>query len=533
MKSVRYGMVLLFLLALIPHLTIAQTDCPPTRLEVGGQGQVAPGASNRIRSEASTAGQQVGQIPGGGIFDVIEGPECAGGFLWWRVNYQGTTGWTVEGNAEDYFVEPVAFSKVTATPPPTVSGDQSCVMPTRLQIGREGKTTSNTPSRLRDNPGGQQVGQINPLSTFQIVDGPRCVDGINWWQVKVSGVTGWTAEGVDGDYLIEMVELLPTATPAYIGLQGARSITWSADGLRIAVGTADGVYVFDATDFTKPPAQFLEGYKILDMAFDPHQTNHLAVVQDDGENYSANIYDVETGEVIRPLVAPRPIMSPDSLTYTAEGEQLAFNGGGTLVVIHSVTGSPVFSLMLKDFSGGEVAYMGANLITISPDGKWMGADDARALLVPVGGDNDDVVVLDSDIENSMTSAMAFSPDSQKLVVGDYTGNLRLWDVITHERTAFIRGARSTTSNRIRALAFSPDGKTVVTAEDDPTAVVRVFNTQSLQPVTAFSDGAKAKAALDLAFNPDGTQLAVIFDDTVRILDTQDYKQIAELVVKRN
>lgn len=531
MKFVRCCIVLVILLALIPHLTAAQNDCLPTRLEAGSQGQVAPGASNRMRSEPSTAGEQIGQIPAGGVFDVLEGPECASGFLWWRVSYQGTVGWTVEGSTEGYFVDSVMVSPVT--PPPVVSADQDCVMPARLVVGREGKTTSSTPSRLRDNPGGKQIGQIDALDTFRIVDGPQCVDGINWWQVEVGGVTGWTAEGVDGDYLIEMVELLPTPTPAYIGLDGASSIAWSADGLRIAVGMADGVYVFDATDFSQPPAHVIEGYKILNMAFDPHRTTHLAVVQDDGENYSANIYDVETGEVIRPLVAPRPIMSPNSLTFTTGEELLAYNGGGTLVVNHSETGSSVFSLMLKDFSGGEVAYMGANLITISPDGKWMGADDARALLVPVGGDNDDVVVLDSDIENSMTSAMAFSPDSQKLVVGEWGGNLKLWDVTTHERTAFIRGVRSTTSNRIRALAFSPDGKTVVTAEDDPTAVVRVFNVPTLQQVTAFSDGAKAKAALGLAFNPDGTRLAVIFDDTVRILDTQDYTQIAELVVRRS
>lgn len=533
MKYARFGIILL-LLVLVPAVTVAQGDCPAPRLEVGGRGQVAPGASNRIRSEPSTSGQQVGQIPAGGVFEVLAGPECAGGFLWWQVNYQGTVGWTVEGSAGEYFVDPVV-REATAMPQPTASGDAVCSLPPRLQVGREGKTTSNTPSRLRDNPGtsGRQIGQINPLSTFQIMEGPVCADGIHWWQVQASGTTGWTAEGVDGEYLIELVEILPTPTPAYIGLRGARAIGWSGDGSLLAVGTADGVYVFDTADFTQPPTQVLAGYQVSDLAFDPREAARLAVTQDDGDNYSAQVYNLESGETALALVGERPVMSPNSLAYTADGTRMAFNNGGTLITVDAETGSPDFQLMLKDFSGGQLAYMGALRLTISPDGKWMGVYDGRVLLVPVGGRDRDVMVLDRGTLETSVTALAFSPDSQRFIVGDAVGNLQMWDVTTQQRTSFIRGARSTTSNRVYALAFSPDGKTVVTAEGDPTAVVRVFKVEGLSLVTTFSDGANAENAWGLAFNPEGTRLAVIFDDTVRILDTQDYSQTAELVLQRN
>jgi hypothetical protein len=48
----------------------------------------------------------VGRIPGEDGFVVLEGPVCAEGYAWWRVDYNGTLGWTVEGTGEEYWVEP-------------------------------------------------------------------------------------------------------------------------------------------------------------------------------------------------------------------------------------------------------------------------------------------------------------------------------------------------------------------------------------------------------------------------------------------
>jgi hypothetical protein len=50
----------------------------------------------------------IGQIPSGGVFSVLEGPICdANGRAWWRVDYNGLLGWTVEGQGSEYYVEPI------------------------------------------------------------------------------------------------------------------------------------------------------------------------------------------------------------------------------------------------------------------------------------------------------------------------------------------------------------------------------------------------------------------------------------------
>lgn len=75
-------------------------------LTVGGQGRVTPGLPNKVRLSPSLSAEQIGHIPGEGVFSVIDGPQCADGLNWWRVTYEGLTGWTADGKTGDPWVEP-------------------------------------------------------------------------------------------------------------------------------------------------------------------------------------------------------------------------------------------------------------------------------------------------------------------------------------------------------------------------------------------------------------------------------------------
>lgn len=78
----------------------------PPQLTAGGQGQVTPGLPNKVRSQPGTAAAQVGNIPGEGVFSVLDGPACADSMWWWQVDYQGLVGWTANGDAAEYWVRP-------------------------------------------------------------------------------------------------------------------------------------------------------------------------------------------------------------------------------------------------------------------------------------------------------------------------------------------------------------------------------------------------------------------------------------------
>jgi hypothetical protein len=99
--------------AALPPPDMAQTArCPdflPSRLVVGQAARVTPGAANRMRSYAGSDAEQVGSIPGGATFIVLEGPLCdvENSLAWWRVEYNGIEGWTAEGQGETYWTEPI------------------------------------------------------------------------------------------------------------------------------------------------------------------------------------------------------------------------------------------------------------------------------------------------------------------------------------------------------------------------------------------------------------------------------------------
>ena len=42
-----------------------------------------------------------------------------------------------------------------------------------------------------------------PGSTFYVMDGPVCADGLYWYYVSCGGSYGWTAESDEGVYWLE------------------------------------------------------------------------------------------------------------------------------------------------------------------------------------------------------------------------------------------------------------------------------------------------------------------------------------------
>jgi hypothetical protein len=127
------------------HAQEACPDSPPTRLVVGDYARVLPGSANNVRETPSTAGAKVGEIPGDGIFEVLEGPVCADGYTWYRVDYSTISddpviGWTVETVGDEYAVEFYSLGMGNTTGYPRIQLDipaefdegELTVIPTKL-----------------------------------------------------------------------------------------------------------------------------------------------------------------------------------------------------------------------------------------------------------------------------------------------------------------------------------------------------------------------------------------------------------------
>lgn len=92
---------------------------------------------------------------------------------------------------------PIPSPTPTIQPTPTLC---FAFLPPRLQNYEEGYITNNYGNdrwRLRDAPGStltQQIGLFPPFTTFKVLSGPVCIDGVAWFEVEIEGQTGWMSE---------------------------------------------------------------------------------------------------------------------------------------------------------------------------------------------------------------------------------------------------------------------------------------------------------------------------------------------------
>ena len=121
------GLLLLMILAslalsAVPNQAIAAQGpepCPgnpPSRLAVGGIAIVSPGDPDNLRRDPSLESPVLAQLAAGIQLQVIGGPTCADGYLWWRVQqWAGPQGWIAEGHGSNYYLLPFAAPIVKQT----------------------------------------------------------------------------------------------------------------------------------------------------------------------------------------------------------------------------------------------------------------------------------------------------------------------------------------------------------------------------------------------------------------------------------
>ncbi len=116
-------------------------------------------------------------------------------------------------------------------------------------------------------------------------------------------------------------------------------------------------------------------------------------------------------------------------------------------------------------------------------------------------------------------AVAFSSDGKYLVTAAWDKTVRLWDVATGEEVT-----RLTHEKEVNDVAFSSDGKYLVTAAWDKT--VRLWDVATSQEAARLT---YEKEVNDVAFSPDGKYLAMaIGDKTLRIWDVKKRQEVARL-----
>ena len=96
----------------VSEKVVACPGAPDISLKLDDWAMVSmdPPLPNKIRSQPGISGELIGQVQPGENVLVVDGPTCADGYTWWSVrSLDGLEGWTVEGDAEGYWlVDPIS-----------------------------------------------------------------------------------------------------------------------------------------------------------------------------------------------------------------------------------------------------------------------------------------------------------------------------------------------------------------------------------------------------------------------------------------
>jgi len=190
-----------------PTITLTPGCAAPLDFVPGDYAFVRPGVN--LRSGPSASSPLVHYFTSWITLKILGGPICSTNYNWWQVDGVGYDGWVAEGRPGFYFL-------VRAQRP-----DEGCPTPINFTIG--GTLQFANGVRVHDQPSEDAL--VLTVTTrgqeAQIVGGPQCYNGTNWWQVRLP-------YGVDGSSGGGVVDGWVTEGPAYDNFllpEGALSIT--------------------------------------------------------------------------------------------------------------------------------------------------------------------------------------------------------------------------------------------------------------------------------------------------------------------
>ncbi|MGH8946308.1 MAG: hypothetical protein ACRDVL_09165, partial [Acidimicrobiia bacterium] len=320
--------------------------------------------------------------------------------------------------------------------------------------------------------------------------------------LAVSGAGQVAIAGRDGValYDLESAEQVASLPTEAAGLE-ALSVDVSSDGNRLAIGRSDGIVVTwdlltGSVEALQDPEALRQERGVPDVRFSPDGAS-LAMVDERGY---FSLWDLaqRSGVAGEKRVAlpgvdldGRVAFSPDG-KYLAVAAEFALIWDVHVIVRGSRTEVEYFPGQLSD-----ATFLGnSSLVTVGRDGL------ARIWQVIAPGPS--LQELDSfPLEEAAPTAVSAAPSGQLLAAGFETGLVRVWRLSDAGLAELfpLWGHRAA----VRSLAFSPDGRLLISVSEDAT---RIWDVTPLAKREWAAVQATRQVGADLAFSPDGQLLAV-------------------------
>jgi len=339
---------------------------------------------------------------------------------------------------------------------------------------------------------------------------------------------GQTLASTSGDSTIILWDVAtqqPLGAPLTGHLNAAQGIAFSPDGKLLASGGGDGSLIFwDLTDRENPrqigPTMYEHQGAVLSLTFG-RDSQTLISSSDEGTLILWNLNGLLSGAhpTFQQLTGYN--RSVNSVAFSAAGETLASGHSDGVVALWDVNRQQAFSQQLVGHSQTvrSVAFSPTLRLNSGPALLASGGEDGQIILwnaetaepsgPPLTGSTGAVL------------SLAFNPEGTLLAAGDSGGTINLWEVASRERngeplTGHTQGVLS--------LAFSPDGKLIASGGCSQVDAdgrcnqgeVRLWEVATHQPLLS-PITIQAGSVNSVAFSPDGKWLVSgSTDDTLTI-----------------
>jgi WD40 repeat protein/DNA-binding XRE family transcriptional regulator len=267
---------------------------------------------------------------------------------------------------------------------------------------------------------------------------------------------------------------------------------------------------------SSPIRMTLEGHgtRVLSTAYSPDGTR-LATIGDDG---TVIIWDPTTGEELLRLqgnTEPNEFVSTKRVIYTPDGKTLVATDKNLVKVFDPVSGN-----LLKTLAGHQTD---VTAIAISADGRRIasGALDGSAIIWDAvsGKSLFQLSAHAQPIEN-----LTISPDGKRLVTAGDDAAMRIWDTsdgkLLQEYNEF--------SGVVGGVTFSPDGSRFAVSDGSIHVWQFSVNTTDSQAMISNQELFSIPNAASDTFSPDGSLLAGISGNTIKIWDAATGRELLRL-----
>ena len=291
--------------------------------------------------------------------------------------------------------------------------------------------------------------------------------------------------------------------------------TYSPDGGLIAVSSSSGIYLYDSQTLQENMRIEASSYDVLEMAFSPDGKILSAIAGTYGD-ITVIQCDLASGSELHSWSA--------DLTYNNDVNIVSLSADGRTVAVLTGTYEDGTVKLLDVASGQELHSLSvfyAEILTLSPDGKTLAVANYEgvALWDVTSGDQLRTIVTSSDLSNPAVISLTFSPDGKTLATGSEPasagntkrGTVQLWDVASGNR---LDGFSEDIADVVTLLIFSQDGERLAGGSADAIKLWDVANGNELLSINASN-------LERLAFSPDGKTLvsaSSIGDDSVKLWD---------------